>query len=318
LNAEITSKTIFRKRNLVLLFIWASLQYSAPVLCDSTRDFATLRTNIHHMIDTKHEEETIPLLEQMAKVPVTPYNQEDMAECHYLLGRFYFDYLSKSEKAVEEITKAMELKPKKISSGDLFYLRGVYRSQENHFEASAEDLEKAIKLKPNDPACLYRLGNVYCFLKNDDKAASYYTQVITGVPPSNSLYRKCLFGRAQIYERQKQWQKAVADYNALSKVSLPEGLYLTRAHCYEQLHQLDKAMADYNRMVEYDPDNDDARRRRGDLLLILGKTKEAFIDYDQAIKINPSLTNYRTRAAAYEKIGKKDLAALDQKEAASK
>jgi tetratricopeptide (TPR) repeat protein len=288
---------------------------SLACLAVPQKDFALLKNNIQHMIAEKHYEESIPLLEQVVQFKVTPANKEAIANAEYSLGRFYFDCQGNNEKAEEHITKAILLKPKTLQEYDLYYLRGVYRSQLNHFADSAKDLSYSLKLKPNNTLCLYRLGNAYCLIKEDAKALEIYSKVISLVPTTDPLYRKCLFGRAQIYQKTNQYQKAIDDFTALSKVSLPEGLYLPRANCYEKLHQYDKAMADYNHMTEYDPDNDDVYRKRADLYLVLGKTKEAFKDYDQAIKLSPSPTNYRTRAAAYAKMGRKDLAALDKKKA---
>jgi serine/threonine-protein kinase len=297
------------------LLIWLS-QCQTTALAAPAQDFNTLNKTVMRLIAAQHHEsQCIPLLEQIIKFKVTPDNKEDIANAHYYLGRLYFDIQNNSDEAVKQETEAINLQPRKLPLADLYFLRGVYRSQSNQFDESMKDLQHSLVLRPKDPVTLYRLGNVYAIQKKDAQAIATYSKVLTLLPPSHKAYQKCLFGRAQLYKRNKQYQKAVDDFTALGKIAHPEGVRLARAYCYEKLHQFDKAMADYNDMVSYDPDNDDARRARGNCLLGMGKTKEALEDYDRAINSNPTSTNYKARSLAYEKIGRKDLAAADKQKA---
>jgi len=86
------------------------------------------------------------------------------------------------------------------------------------------------------------------------------------------------------------------------------------AHFMVDDHQ--KAFDDFSQSIRLMPDFDEAYHHRGVCLLLLDNFNEAVVDFNKAIELNP--TNhvfYVNRAAAYERLGKAELADRDREKA---
>jgi len=68
-------------------------------------------------------------------------------------------------------------------------------------------------------------------------------------------------------------------------------------------------------LLKHSPEDDAAYEVRGRIMAKLGRLKESAQDFSKAIQLVPSATLLRQRAIIYEKMGKKDLATRDRKEA---
>lgn len=90
-------------------------------------------------------------------------------------------------------------------------------------------------------------------------------------------------------------------------------IYYDRANCYENLHQYNKAIADYDAILKMDDDAEEAFLYRGDCYFKLGNYEKAVADYTETIKhdIDHLQKPYLCRAKAYEKLGKVNLAKAD-------
>ena len=76
-------------------------------------------------------------------------------------------------------------------------------------------------------------------------------------------------------------------------------------------------MADYNHVIEKNPSDDEAYKRRGELYYLLGSYDKAIADYSRALTLDcdaPAAV-LEARSNAYKKLAKYDLAARDARKA---
>lgn len=121
--------------------------------------------------------------------------------------------------------------------------------------------------------------------------------------------------RAQMYRDKKDWEKAIADADEAIRLKPDKGhFYGLRGVLYGDKEMWEKGLADLNKQIEllgseathYDYD------RRGDFYSELHKYEEAVKDYTEAIRLSPDYRYYYSdRARAYDSLGKKDLADVD-------
>jgi len=121
--------------------------------------------------------------------------------------------------------------------------------------------------------------------------------------------------RATILEKFNMHAKALSDYRVIQKVSYDGGIALREAVCLEKLNKNEEAIACLDRLLKHSPEDDAAYEVRGRIMAKLGRLKESAQDFSKAIQLVPSATLLRQRSIIYEKMGKKDLATRDRKEA---
>ena len=209
--------------------------------------------------------------------------QEKRAEQNRMTAQDYFrrafknDDLGKYEEAIEDLNKAIELKP------DYTYAynnRGFAYNNLGQYNRAIEDLDKAIELDPDNTYAYNNRGFAYNNLGQYNRAIEDYDKAIELDPD---------YARA----------------------------YNNRGSTYDDLKQYDRAIEDYDKAIELDPDYALAYNNRGFAYNNLGQYDRAIEDYDKAIELDPNDADYYTnRARAYRKLGKTSLAEADEARAA--
>jgi tetratricopeptide (TPR) repeat protein len=189
--------------------------------------------------------------------------------------------LGKDDLAIKDYTKAIELLPTEA----LFYTnRAVIYTKMKDMPAVIENLSKAIELKKDDAMLYFNRGFAYMDQKDNDKAIADFSQAITLDPQ----YPLSYFNRGTTYYSQKEYAKAVADFDKF--ISLNSGDPSVVADGYLNRGQAKFALEDYQKAVE---------------------------DFTKSIEISPKKNAYLARANAYRALKKEDLAAADEKKAAT-
>lgn len=151
--------------------------------------------------------------------------------------------------------------------------------------------------------------------KNDagDCALSACSEAVRLDPKSADAY----YCRASMYRDKGERDNAIADMDEAIRLKTDQAQYYgTRALLYADTNAYDKAIADMSKKIEMLKDgatfND--YNSRGDYYYEFGKYEDALKDYNEAVRLKPDYPyNYSDRANAYEKLGKTDLAAADNK-----
>lgn len=229
----------------------------------------------------------------------------------------------------------------------------IYRSKcltdANKYREAIQDLKSAQNL---DPKCavVYRAeADIYAMMKQYDNSISAATEAIkySKVRPDKDIFHT----RSMMYSAIGQHKRAIQDMDSYLKIDpVKPRAYSWRATACEQDGQLDRAIGDYrtafqksnsyeyqfhiarilqkqgklkeaieevSKIIKQNPGEDEAWNRRGMLYCKIGKYQEAVSDYTKALETNfgSEETLYRSRARAYEKLGKRDLADKDFKKA---
>ena len=127
--------------------------------------------------------------------------------------------------------------------------------------------------------------------------------------------KKAFKRRASILEKLHMYARALADYRRIQKDSKDGDAALREAICLEKLNKNEESIARLDTLLKDSPEDDAALEARGTARAKLGQLHEAVQDYSKAIELLPTASLYRLRASIYEKMGRKDLATKDRKEA---
>jgi tetratricopeptide (TPR) repeat protein len=120
----------------------------------------------------------------------------------------------------------------------------------------------------------------------------------------------------------EMYDQAIPDLSFTLSKSKDDDTYWTRARCYQLTHQWQKALADYQEMTKLSKQDYmcyKAWRGVGICSYYLGKYQQAADAFTEALKHHKYTGDhernelYNDRALAYQKLGKKDLAQTDLK-----
>lgn len=174
----------------------------------------------------------------------------------------------------------------------LYYIGAIYESQVLSGSAM-RNLEKAEKINPGFIEAFQKHADILRINGGADKALLKYSQILK----INPRYADAYVGRGRIYD-----DRAYEEENKILKANLEK-----------------KALLEYNKAIESEPQNADAFYNRGALYLRQNKFALAIKDLTDAIKFNKENfmldSFYSSRAEAYCKSGKKDLAKADEEKA---
>ncbi len=112
------------------------------------------------------------------------------------------------------------------------------------------------------------------------------------------------FQRATTYSLQKQWDKALLDFDKALKLD-PQNhdAYANRALLYLEINQPEKALEDCNTGLRITKTNVNLWSNRGETWLKLGNYKSAIADFNISLELVPNLGEaYYYRGLAFEKL----------------
>lgn len=272
---------------------------------------ADLEPTLSRLWQQHHIAQAVSLCRKIREQKPTKQNERARVLAHKILGSY--NHGKDEKQSIANFDEAIRLKP---DDADLYYSRGVVKFENGDSQNSVADFQKAIKIDPTRGYFYRMLASAYSSLGENVKAIDNFTLALARLPRTHEFYPLCLYFRAQTYEKMQKYDKAIADYSDLIKLHKDsDDGYIHRASCYIKLHKYDNALQDYAALAQKDPSNDDVIRARADVLVLKGDNAAALESYTQAIKLQPSSSNFRARGRAYEKIGRHDLAEQDIKKA---
>ncbi len=207
-----------------------------------------------------------------------------------------------------------------IADADILYGADASDWVPNRFKASAlsrlgrhsEALAlaaKDISLDPTSATPYSERAKIYDRMKNYDDAITDYNKAIS-IKPTAALYAK----RGLCWDNKEDYTKAAADYSKAIELDDSVGVYFRdRAYCHYQLKDYNSAVADLNKAIELDPKDSPAYLYRGYVYLAYDNHSSAIEWFTRAIELNPQSKNaYKNRAASYRALGQIDKALADE------
>src|SRR5579863_2660464 len=96
-----------------------------------------------------------------------------------------------------------------------YFDRGIAYRQKKEYDLAMQDLDEAIKLKPDFAGALNTRGNVYSDKGEVDRAISDYNDAIR----FDSSYALAYYNRGNTCGNKKDWDKAISDYDQYIKMA---------------------------------------------------------------------------------------------------
>lgn len=198
-----------------------------------------------------------------------------------------------------------------VSVADIYVLRSKQYARLKQLDKALKDLDHALELAPDDKDARQDRANLYLTMKKYPLAIQECSTILAKNPKSLKIYET----RANVYIAANQLEKALQDYDKMVAIADTDPpIYLLRGQLLFKLGRYDKAIADFTTVSKLNPSEDDAFRLRGDCFLKLNQFEKAVSDYSEAISRDKAgnIDAYASRAIAYEKLGRQDLAQKDK------
>jgi len=162
------------------------------------------------------------------------------------------------------------------------------------------DLEKALKLEPNQPQGLYLAAQLNLLPGGNVKRATEMIDRLASLEDVDPLLKsKALALRAGMQAGDKE--KQLADLDESIRLE-PNQIATIRARAliHASMQNWDKALVDFNTAIKLDPSNKLVYEAKALVLAGMGKYKEAIACLDEADKLIPnSISTYTCRARIY-------------------
>jgi len=159
----------------------------------------------------------------------------------------------------------------------------------------------------NDPDIILNQAWNLCKIEEYDKAIQSLAPLLNNKVAGHwDSYLEALYLRGICYYMQKDYHKAIADFNALREHNVSyENILSLRGDCYSLTEQWEKAIVDYSEYLESDPEDIIAILiSRAQVYHELKQFSRAVADYSQALSIeNNNKDIYLYRAQSLFKLG---------------
>lgn len=237
------------------------------------------------------------------------YNKR--CQAHLMIGE--------RQKAMEDCTKALQLKPNMAEADKAYANRGLARFQLGDLRGAIADYTQAIQINPNDAQAYNNRGYAREGLGDKQGAIDDFTQAIKVDAKSADAYLNRCLARSNISDH----QGAIDDCTEAIKINpnLVQA-YLNRSLAYYRLENYKRAIEDSNiaiRMnpVQINPDVAGAYYNRAIARFALGDRQGSIEDYTQAIRFNPNHGGaYYRRGLVHAEAGNRQSAIEDFEQAA--
>lgn len=234
----------------------------------------------------------------------------------------------------------------------VYFNRGAAHDRKGDLGAAVADYTRAADLNPDDAETYAVRGAVFQRMGRRDEAMADFSHAITLDPDGDVPYLlNAYFRRSELYEQKGLYPQALADLD--KEISLKPAYWAVvrnaRADIYIKLRRYDDAIADENAAIAFNPRIERTYYNRGWAEMKKGEYDAAIGDYTKAIALQPDFSLYNnrawtrhlkgddaggladaeeavklapknpfclgTRAAIYEKLGRRDAALADYRAA---
>lgn len=192
-----------------------------------------------------------------------------------------------------------------VRLAEVYDVRGDY-------ETGIKLATKALTVKKPDWDGYHERACAFSNLKRDKEALADIEQYIKR---TNTKEKRFIIQRATILENLKQYDRALLDYQKLLQQSYEDQVVFREVACLKALNRNEDAVKSLSKLIARNKRDDNGFLTRARLYSSMKKYKEAVADYSAAFELQPSTTSLKERADVYEKMGRKDLADKDRKEA---
>jgi tetratricopeptide (TPR) repeat protein len=181
----------------------------------------------------------------------------------------------------------------------VYYNRAAGHDAKNELGAALADYSKAIELDPGDAEMHAVRGWVHQRMESRDAAIADYSRAIALSPDGDQVYMlNAYFRRSELYGQKGLYDRALADLDREMSLRPPyrAAVYNARADIYLKLGRYDDAIADETEAIALSPRLERAFYNRGWAYMKKREYDAAIADYTRAIAIQPDFSLYNNRA----------------------
>lgn len=217
-----------------------------------------------------------------------------------------FRQLQEYEKALNDINTAIELSP---SEPFYYSLRGEVNLAMKDYIKAITDFNKSIELGYDDHWILELKGESYFELGSYTDAIKFLDQANDKLPDC----ARCLKLRGRTLRKLKRCEDALSDFNRVIELNARDKIAIgERGETYKQMKVYDFALRDFNLATKIDRNYHWAFERKGEVLLAMGRPRDAVKSLRRAELINPECTScIGILTDAYVEMGEYDKALKD-------
>jgi len=253
----------------------------------------------------------------------TQYFEAAIKEDPKMGDAYYFKGLVLARQG--QFTQALPLFNKAINinqlDGAYYGDRGVVYAQLGRNKEALKDFEFAAKYDSLNPARHFNLAAYYLNQGNCATAIKYLNNCLE-VDPDHLTAR---FKRAICFIKMNTREKAIADLsyvinnfvdqstslNPTDDKFLLGSAYLMRGGIYGEAGEFSKSVYDLKKAASYISDDAEIYNSLGYYMIFTSEIRSSIEFLDKSIEMEPTYRNYNSRAFAYYKMGKLELAEKD-------
>lgn len=241
-----------------------------------------------------------------------------LADIYFLQGKY--------AEAIEHYENALSRETDESKKANYYHGRGFAYSRTGRLSEAIDDLNRAMRLKPADPAPYWTLSSVYAQQGKWDEAVSIGQQGMEREKPptahSYQFWASTHFQAARRTGKDAYYEEAIKLANTAIQISPTyASAYLLLGNIYKFYPgggNFEEAAKNYELAAKHDPRNPLIFYGLGDLYLLLKNENAAIKTFKDAIALKPDFANaYWALGHAYHRRGD-DLEAIKQFENAIK
>lgn len=201
-------------------------------------------------------------------------------------GQYFYDALAAQQRQdyaamAHLLEQALAIVPDRVSV--LTNLSVALLKLDRADEALAH-AEKSVALDADNAEGWLNAGNAHRALKRYPDALACYSRALA----INSAFAEAWMNRGNVHADLKQSEDALADYQrALTLNARNPELHNNLGNVLGTLKQYDQALASFGVAIALNPQYAEAYEHRADLWMVMGDTRAARQDYEQALRLDP-------------------------------
>ncbi len=209
---------------------------------------------------------------------------EPDAEYYLMRGLSAFTE-SKMDEAIDYYSKGISLNPNKVVLSMLHVWRAFVNEKKENYNLAIKDYNKVIELTPDYPDIYFDRGIAKTQLKQYEDALTDYDEAIRLKPDDAISY----FNRGFAKDQLGRYEEAIADYDKGIRLKSDDAIsYFNRGFAKDQLGRYEEAIIDYDNAIRLDPNYASAYNNRALAKDKLGQPFAAVADFDSVIQLEPS------------------------------
>jgi tetratricopeptide (TPR) repeat protein len=185
------------------------------------------------------------------------------------------------EAAVDDFSEVIERYPEWEGMYLAYYSRALSENALQELEATVDDCNEVLRIKPDHVDALYLRGITLKALGDTERAI----EDIDAVLVADARYREAYYSRGTLFYMMGRWEEAIDDFTSfLGSASITgedvTNSYRLRGIAAHQLGQHAAALNDLSSAIERDPNSATTYLRRSQVYAAMGDSARAEADFN--------------------------------------